>query len=482
MKKTEHLLSLMQDWSTVEAENAFISFLVNSLEEFRIKTSSVLQIAITVDDNWFLDNFRKIIYQAIKEICLTESDDLYVMPGAVAIKAQMLAMKAGLNLNDNWAQDVIDEAKASFLCHFHSYEIIKDGVIPLWKLKLSRESIRKSTEDIISALDEKPHPDLFTEKLPKLIEKHQAVWSVALGEEEQKEETWDDTINELLSPVPEDFSISTGIQVLDNTIQGGISGPGSPFGGRLIVVGARPGMGKTTFAVTLATHLADTGYDIAFFSIEMPIKQIHYKTVACRDFLNLRAKGPITNPIRINNLRYRTYTPDQRRRLSDMANASFAPRFKIFGNDQNISSLSSRVKALVKARPNLRAVIIDYLQLMDGCDSNAHRTKTEAVGIVSSSLKKLAKNTGIDIILLSQLSRSVETRNDKMPTLSDLRESGNIEQDADIVIFLLRPGYYNQEHDQGELAVSVAKNRLGETGILQCRIDLASSVVFDYKR
>ena len=94
-------------------------------------------------------------------------------------------------------------------------------------------------------------------------------------------------------------------------------------------------------------------------------------------------------------------------------------------------------------------------------------------------MKRLGTNTGIDIFLLSQVNRGVENRTDKMPNMSDLRASGRIEEDADIVMFLLRPHYYDKGKDEYELAVSVAKNRHGKCGTLQCCIDLQSSVVWD---
>lgn len=481
-------LEIIKDWNTLDCENSFIAFLVDSLEEVHVPANTILEITTLVDESWFLDKYRKTIYLAIQQICASKFDDLYLMPGAVALRASEIAVKSKFNFDSGWAEEVIDpgwaeevisDAKASFLSHMHSGQVIKDYVIPLWRLKLAKPKLHAIAENVISLLQESPNPRLITEKIPQLLEEQSEAWRDAVNPKQKKKQSWNETISELFEPLPLNVAISTGIKSLDRTIQGGIANEGSAFGGRLIVIGARPGMGKTTIATTLGSHLAENGTDILFFSLEMPTKQIQYKTIACRDFLQLKKKGPIDGPIRIDHLRNRTFSDEQKERLIAMSQTNFSSRFNIYDDCGNLSSIVSRVKLAKKSLPNLRCIFIDYLQLMDDCTPEAEGNKANAVGVVTKKLKRLGVSLDIDIIVLSQLNRAVETRNDKMPTLSDLRDSGTIEQDADIVMFLFRPGYYSQEHDQRELAISVAKNRLGETGVLQCNVDLASSVVFD---
>ena len=238
-------------------------------------------------------------------------------------------------------------------------------------------------------------------------------------------------------------------------------------------------MGKSTVAIHLATQLAGSHGDIAFFSLEMSKRQIQYKAIACYDYMNLSLSKNLTNPIRAHNLRLRTYTQDQRDRLESYRSSTFVKRFHVYDSAENASSISAKVTLLSKTRPKLSAVFIDYLQLIEGCSGDANNTESSNIGNVTRALKQLAVRTGIDIFLLCQVNRGVETRNDKMPTLADLRASGRIEEDADIVMFLLRPAYYDAQKDPYELAIGIAKNRHGVCGTLRCGIDLQSSVVFD---
>jgi replicative DNA helicase len=279
--------------------------------------------------------------------------------------------------------------------------------------------------------------------------------------------------------LPRDISIPTGLAVLDEAIQGGIAKRNSPYSGRLLVVAARPGMGKSTFAIHLATVLADTNCDVAFFSLEMSKKQVQYKSIACLDYMNLSYQKELVDPIRSHNLRLRTYTSAQRARLESYSSCDVVKRFHVFDASEAINTISAKIKLLAKTRKNLSTVFIDYLQLVEGCSGDAQNTEASNIGNVTRALKKLATSIGIDIFLLSQVNRGVENRTDKMPNMSDLRASGRIEEDADIVMFLLRPSYYDTGKDQYELAISVAKNRHGMCGTLQCCIDLQSSVIFE---
>ena len=319
---------------------------------------------------------------------------------------------------------------------------------------------------------------MFEEDIPFLIENQQEIWYNASAID-KKDDDWNSSIEEALSSLPKDITIPTGLAVLDEAIQGGIAKRNSPYSGRLLVVAARPGMGKSTFAIHLATVLADTYCDVAFFSLEMSKKQVQYKSISCFDYMNLSYQKELVDPIRSHNLRLRSYTSAQRARLESYSDSQMIKRLHIFDTSEAISTISAKIKLLAKTRKNLSTVFIDYLQLIEGCSGDAQNTEASNIGNVTRALKKLATSIGIDIFLLSQVNRGVENRSDKMPNMSDLRASGRIEEDADIVMFLLRPNYYDKEKDEYELALSVAKNRHGMCGTLQCCIDLQSSVIFE---
>ncbi|MFN5921440.1 MAG: DnaB-like helicase C-terminal domain-containing protein [Bacteroidota bacterium] len=476
-ENVEELIPFMRDWETGHLEDAFIAFCVDAIESQEKVSSWVYKLVSSVNDSWFTDDVRLLVYKTIRKTILSLGKEDFVMPGSIAIKADAI-IQVGLVKTNLRAADVIDRARSSsgLFLGAYSYDILVNSVIPLWRIKLARRHLRNCSETIVDSLDSPPSHDLLTKRIPALIEKQQNIWGHA-STDRSKDGGWSDTIDELLRPIPDDNSVSTGIDVLDKTIQGGIAGPGSAYGGRLIVIAARPGMGKTTLAVTLATHLADTGNNVVFFSLEMPRKQIEYKSICCLDFLQMKATGKIVDPIRLYQLQQRSCNMQQRERLKAIKSSTFAKMFDILDAGQDINQIVATIRMVARTRPGLRGIFIDYLHLIDGCTGTDN--DSAAIGKVTASLKRVAKEVGIDIILLSQINRGVEQRSEKMPNLADLRGSGCIEQDADIVIFLFRPGYYDQEMDPYELAISVAKNRNGVTGILGCKIDLVSSVVFD---
>lgn len=477
LEKAESLIPFLRTWDTTEMEEAFISFCVDGIESGDYRSKKMYDVVSTVNESWFTNDKMKAAYVAIRKAVLEVDKDGFIMPGSIALRLNAMIM-SGILKSDQSGEQIIDYAKSAspLFAGVYSFSVLSDSVIPLWRLKLARRYLRNSAESLVDALDGSPSHELLTTTIPSLIEKQQTIWG-SLSKPDEKDEGWENTLNELLQPLPENSTVSTGITVLDNTIQGGIAGPNYAYGGRLIVVAARPAMGKTTAAITLATHLANTGNNVAFFSLEMPRRQIEYKAVSCLDFLRMKDSGRIVDPIRMGNLQNRSYSPAQKERIKSLNASSFVKAFDVFDKSQNAASIASVVRMLARTRPNLRGIFIDYLQLIDGCTGTDN--DATAIGVVTKTLKRLAVELGIDIILMSQVNRGVEQRTDKMPTLSDLRASGRIEEDADVVMFLFRPGYYDTEADPYELAISVAKNRGGITGTLQCKIDLASSVIFD---
>jgi replicative DNA helicase len=245
----------------------------------------------------------------------------------------------------------------------------------------------------------------------------------------------------------------------------------------LIIVAARPGAGKTTAAITIGTQLASRGNGVVFFSLEMGAKQIQYKSISCLDFLNLREQGALVNPIRVSNIKNRLYTKEQIERIRAINASALNEKFRVLEGNHSVSSIIATVKTLCRTRTDMRAIIIDYLQLIPDCREGS-LNEASAIGEVTRALKLAAREAKIDIFLLSQVNRGVEQRTEKIPTLADLRASGRIEEDADIVMFLYRPYYYDPAADPGEMTISLAKNRNGITGLINCRVDLASSVVY----
>lgn len=239
----------------------------------------------------------------------------------------------------------------------------------------------------------------------------------------------------------------TGFSGLDRTIVG--LGEGD-----LVLIGARPGMGKTSFAMNIATNIAKiTKKNVCVFSLEMSAEQLASRMLSSEALVDSYA-------IRSGDL-----TTEQYKKLADAA-ADLSESDILIDDTTGITV--TRMKAKLRRVKNLGLVVVDYLQLMQGERKNSDNRVLE-VGDISRGLKILAKELKIPVICCAQLSRGPESRTDKRPMLSDLRDSGAIEQDADIVMFLYRDEYY-KEPGAGEQSIAeciVAKNRHGSTGTVK---------------
>lgn len=239
------------------------------------------------------------------------------------------------------------------------------------------------------------------------------------------------------------LAISTGFRDVDGLLNGGLRP------GELVVVAARPKMGKTAFALNVAAYVART-HPVAVLSQEMPKSQLHDRNIA--------AVGRIPLPHILNP---RNMLPDEWERMSQAVGV--LEKLNLWLDDEGgLRLLDVRMKAkLVKRKAGLSVLVIDYLQLMEGEGDN----RNAQIEKITRGLKALALELGITIILLSQLNRQLEQRPNKRPMPSDLRDSGAIEQDADVVIFLYRDEVYHPDtDDKGICEVDVALNRQGQSG------------------
>ncbi|MBQ9837042.1 MAG: replicative DNA helicase [Oscillospiraceae bacterium] len=245
--------------------------------------------------------------------------------------------------------------------------------------------------------------------------------------------------------------LTTGLSALDNKINGlGKSD--------LVLLAARPGMGKTSMALNMALSGARaSNKTVAVFSLEMSREQLVTRLIA--------TEGLVENQrLMTGNLRESDW-----QRIAEAA--SNLSRMDIRIDDNPLLTVAD-MNAKCRRLDNLGLVVIDYLQLMTsaGGKSYSGENRQQAVSDISRMLKIMAKELQVPVLCLSQLSRANEKREDKRPMLSDLRESGAIEQDADVVLFLYRDDYYNEDSDKHNIAECiVAKNRHGETGKVMLR-------------
>ncbi|HMK36571.1 MAG TPA: replicative DNA helicase [Desulfomonilaceae bacterium] len=238
----------------------------------------------------------------------------------------------------------------------------------------------------------------------------------------------------------------------------------------LIIIAGRPSMGKTSFALNVGMNAAiDGGVATGIFSLEMSKEQIALRMLCSRAKVNLKS------------LRTGYLTPDDWGRLT-LASGNISDSALFVDDTPAITTLEIRAKARrLKKEKGLGLIIVDYLQLMRAAQRSDSREKE--ISEISRSLKALAKEINVPVIALSQLNRKVEERPNKRPQLADLRESGAIEQDADVILFIYRDEVYNKSEDnpkKGEAEIIIGKQRNGPIGMITAMFDSQYSTFRPY--
>lgn len=271
-----------------------------------------------------------------------------------------------------------------------------------------------------------------------------------------------------------------GIPALDDIIPG-------LYPGELTLLGGRPAMGKSAVALTMALNAARAGHGVAIASLEMTPSAMAQRALSEATARDGRAVPYV-------NMRSGDMTEDQMRAVVELGQSvGNLPITFLSRSYSNVDALVSGVRQIARATPNLRLLIVDYAQLLKAPGKDRYQQVTN----ISLALKGMAMSLSIPVLALSQLSRSIESREDKRPVLSDLRESGQLEQDADSVLFCYRPEYYlaQEEPDQddldrnadwqnamaaarGKLEIGVAKQRMGQTGTARCLCALSTNTVW----
>jgi replicative DNA helicase len=324
---------------------------------------------------------------------------------------------------------------------------------------IQRELIRISSDIITEAYDETT--DVFT-----LLDKAESnLFSVAEGNINKNHESMSDLIRDAITQIEIAknqesgvIGVASGFTALDRVTSGWQPAD-------LVIIAARPAMGKTSYVLSLARNAAvDFNIPVAFFSLEMSSIQLVTRLISAESEIS-------SEKLRSGNLRN-----DEIQQIhTKITGLAEAPIF--IDDTAGLSVFELRAKARrLKAKHNIQLLIIDYLQLMTGGGDNKGGNREQEISMISRSLKSIAKELNIPVLALSQLSRAVETRGgDKRPQLSDLRESGSIEQDADMVQFIHRPDYYGLTEDedgnstQGVANIIISKHRNGSVCDVQLK-------------
>lgn len=403
----------------------------------------------------------------------------YLVPEDFYQHANQLVFKAMMNLNDrdeaidavtvvnelNKNNELEDVGGASYIAELAEAVPTASNVIYYAKIVRSKGVLRKlisaASEIVTESFDE-------NEEVEDILDKaERSIMGVSEGVNEGGFKKISDVVSESLKEIEalyEDSSeitgLATGFKDLDKITTGLHSD-------ELVILAARPAVGKTAFALNIVQNVATkSNATAAVFSLEMSAEQLVNRMICSEGSID-------ANHLRTGQL-------DQNEWKNLIVAMGSLSKTSIYIDDTpgiKMSEIRAKCRRLAKETGKLDIIIIDYLQLIEG---TGQENRQQEVSAISRQLKKLAKELHVPVIALSQLSRGVEQRQDKRPVLSDIRESGSIEQDADIVAFLYRDDYYDSEgsddddepqedtnQDVGEVEVIVSKNRSGPRGTVK---------------
>lgn len=318
-------------------------------------------------------------------------------------------------------------------------EIIKDRAMKRSIIEISRELVRKAYDTRIKAKD---IINNGAEELYKLSQEKGKIYTIS--------ECMSSTLEEIEKRYNKKGALigeTTGIENLDKAT-GGLQK------GNLVVIAGRPSMGKTALALNIASS-ASKESKVAIFSFEMPKEEL-------ADRLLSDEGNVVLGKIKSGKLSDQDFI-----KISE-ASCTLSNRYAHVYDGGALTVAEIKAKSMkIKMKTGLDVIVIDYLQLINGC-GNSNGNRVYEISKISGELKNLARELNIAVVVLSQLSRATEGRVDKRPMMSDLRESGAIEQDADIIALLYRDEYYNKDsEDKGICEVLIAKNRNGKTGVIK---------------
>ena len=407
---------------SIEAEQAALGCIIN------YRSQLALAEDVLKDDDFYWDKHKRI-FSTIKALSKKDMNiDLITLLNELKV-SDSIDKCGGVSYITELATNTV------FSSNVESYvKIIKDKSDRRNLIRAGRELISKSYEEgevesIVSTVEDKIYKVINSKESEDIIDMGQSVEKVLTR------------IENNYCNGGKILGNTTGFKEIDNTISGLQKGD-------FIIVAARPSMGKTAFALNIGQH-ASKSASVGIFSLEMTTEQLMERLISSRSLVEF---GKIKTG-KLNEAEFR--------KITDAAN--ILSKRKIFIDDKstNLSDIKAKCRSL-KVKEGLDVVIIDYLQLIEISDKTSSRE--QEIAKISRELKKLAKKLEITIVALSQLSRAPEQRTDHRPVLSDLRESGSIEQDADVIFMLYRDEYYNKESEDRNIAeLIINKNRNGET-------------------
>ena len=420
---------------SIEAERAVLGAILLNKDAFDTVSS------IVKAEDFYSDNHR-VIYEALVSIVGKNQRADYVLLSEELKKSQKLEAVGGILYLTNLTTDIVD----AYNVEDHA-KIVRDKahLRKLIHVANAVESMayreEEETEDIVNRAEQMVLDVSGTTKGESSFSVMRDVVYETI-----------DRINELQRHKGILTGVSTGFKDLDNLTSGLQKSA-------LILVAARPSMGKTAFTLNIAQNVAmKSKKNVAFFSLEMSKTQLVARVLAAVAGIN---SGRIRNG--------QLSQEDWGKAINALNDLADAPLYIDDTSGLTPQLMKKKLRRLIQEHGELGLVVVDYIQLMENGGKKMADNRQQEVSAISRQLKIMAKEFNVPLIALSQLSRGVESRADKTPMLSDLRESGSLEQDADIVAFLNRENYQDTEDtsDGVETQVIIRKHRNGELGIVK---------------
>ena len=420
---------IMNNHNTVELERALLGLLI-------VERQSIGNVINYLEPIDFFDMNNRIVYEAIIDISNNDMDVEVATLVASLKKVGKLEKIGGIN----FISSLVNEAGLSA----NLSKFVKE---------ISEKSQLRKVDGVLSNLSsEIKKSDVSAEEILEKVE--QEILSTTRAVQTSDFEYSSDIVDQAI------------ISIRDKASHDGISGLPSEYPslddmtsgfqkGDLIILAARPSMGKTAFALNLAANVSRDA-TVAIFSLEMPAIQLMNRIISFTGFIE---GDKIREPNKMNDSDWTKFHQgsDQVKEMNIYVDDSAGLR---------LAELVWKAKKLHKNK-GLDMIVIDYLQLLTVGPASSRDRQAE-VSVISRTLKKLARELDIPIIALSQLSRAVENRENKTPIMADIRESGSIEQDADIIMFLFRGAYYEEDKGIGQVQqdtkIIIAKHRNGAIG------------------
>ena len=424
----------------LEAEKALLGSLL-------LNPKLLEEVADKLKPDYFVDRKNQIVYQIILDLWLNSQpvDVLFVL-NALQNNLRFNATEVG-TINREYLLELIAKSSLSSSPE-HTARIIKEKYILRMLIRVgdNLKTLAVESNSPVEDILDNAQKQLYEIALDNLDKNFVRIGDLLTSTFER--------INELYTNQVKYRGIPTGFVDLDNML-------GGLHHSDLIILAARPSMGKTSLALEIVKRVAlQQQIGVAVFSLEMSRDQLCDKLIASVSGIELRKirSGQLEDSDNLNEF---TKLGEAIGRLEE------APIWIDDSGSLNIMELRTKARRL-KSRHNIGLIVIDYLQLMSGKNYNYQGNRVQEVSDISRGLKMLAKELNIPVLALSQLSRGVEGREDKRPLLSDLRESGSIEQDADVVLFIHREEMYSKDTKKKGIAeILISKHRNGETGVVE---------------